>query len=130
MLYKKKKNIFSAMSAMADLALLLVVFFVASSSIQEDKVLSVDLPVAKVDSIDTEVVLYLSVSEDGIILFQNIEYTLETFESNLKIFSFIPEQYIALVADKNVSYAFISDIFKMLQDQDISNIVLVSTPKK
>ncbi|MDY6933369.1 MAG: biopolymer transporter ExbD [Spirochaetota bacterium] len=113
---------------MADLALLLLVFFMASTTTEPPKGVEVELPHARTEGAEQDS-LYISISKEGYFYFDGKAVTLEELSDNLAMRQGEKDHVIAITADKNLDYEVVSQVLLVLQEQDFLNVVFMSEPR-
>ncbi len=112
-------------SAMADMALLLLVFFMASTSAEPPKGVEVELPKAETQGAEQDS-LYVSISNEGNIYFDGKPVSIEELSDRLAMRQSEKDRVISITADKNLDYKIISGVLLVLKRQDFLNIVFMS----
>ncbi len=116
-------------SAMADLALLLLVFFMASTTTEPPKGVEVVIPKGTTQSAEQDS-LYLTVSRNGSIYFDGNLVEIESLHDNLAMRQGEKDRPVAITADRDLDYAYISQVLGILQEQDFLNVVFMSEPRE
>jgi len=114
-------------SAMADMALLLLVFFMASTSTEPPKGVEVELPKAQTQGAEQDS-LYICISKDGDLYFDGRAMTLQELSDTLAMRQGEKDRVISITADRNLEYSVVSRVFLILQEQGFLNIVFMSEP--
>jgi len=112
-------------SAMADMALLLLVFFMASTSTEPPKGVEVNLPKAQTQSAEQDS-LYVTIGKDGNVYFDGKPVSLEEMRDFLAMRGGESDRVISVTADKNLPYRIISSVLEVFQEQNFLNIVFMS----
>ena len=116
-------------SAMADMALLLLVFFMATTSTEPPKGVEVDLPDAQTEGAEQDS-LYISISNSGGIYFDGKKSSLQELKDDLMLRGGEIEKTVAITADKNLDYRTVRSVLDLLQEMDFLNIIFMSIPKE
>lgn len=116
-------------SAMADMALLLLVFFMASTTTEPPKGVEVVLPKGTTQGAEQDS-LYMTISRTGEIYFDGNPVEIENLHDNLAMRQGEKDRPVAITADKDLDYAYISQILGILQEQDFLNVVFMSEPRE
>lgn len=127
--FLKKLRHISIGSAMADMALLLLVFFMAATSTEPPKGVSVELPRAVTVGAEQES-LYITISREGDLYFDGKKTTVEDFQDNLAMRQSEKDKVVSITADKNLEYRVVGNVLKVLREQDFLNIVFMSETRK
>ncbi len=115
-------------SAMADIALLLIVFFMATIS-EPPKGDVVELPVAKTQSADLDC-FYLTLSKSGNIYFENEKVTLQELYDSLAMRVAERDKVVAFSADRDINYKEVAIVLTVLQELEFLNVVFMSQPRE
>ena len=110
---------------MADMALLLLVFFMASTSTEPPKGVEVELPVAKTRGAEQES-LYVTISKQGELFLDGKATSLEGLGVSLAFRQSEKSHIVSITADKSIKYDLISQVLGVLRKEDFLNIVFVS----
>jgi len=113
---------------MADMALLLLVFFMVSTSTEPPWGIQVDLPMAITASAGQDSV-HITISKMGVIYLNGEAVTYEEVNDYLAMHQWEKDWVVSITADKNLSYKRISDILAVLQSHDFLNVVFMSEPQ-
>ncbi|HOO73113.1 MAG TPA: biopolymer transporter ExbD [Spirochaetota bacterium] len=116
-------------SAMADLALLLLIFFMATTSTEPPKGVDVELPHSITRSAEQDNI-YITVSRNGEYYFEGTRVSPQQLNDNLAMRQSEKDRVVAITADKNLEYAVINELLELLRDQDFLNIVFMSQTRK
>ena len=125
----KKFKIVSLGSAMADLALLLLIFFMASTTSEPPKGVEVNLPSAMIEPAQQDS-LYISISRQGNLYFDGNKTTLDEFKDQLAMRQSEKDRTVSFSADKNLDYNLVAGVLETLQAQGFLNIVFMAIMKK
>lgn len=116
-------------SAMADLALLLLVFFMASTSTEPPRGVEVDLPRAVTQGAEQESI-YVTVSRQGDLYVDGRKVTLQDLNDHLAMRQTEKDKIVSVTADRNLDYRVVADVLATLRNQDFLNIVFMSESRK
>lgn len=126
----KKSKFIIPVSSMADIAFLLLIFFMLSSIMDIEKEIPLNLPQSKVTEITKDKYLNIWINAQGEHFFDNkrdcienlIPYVKSRLSSNRNIKALIR-------ADKTIPYKNIDSVLQKLKEAELYNIVLVSKKK-
>jgi len=124
----KKLKIAGIGAAMADMALLLLVFFMASTTTEPPKGVEVELPKAQTEGAEQDS-LYISISNKGEIYFDGTNITLSDLYDRLAMRHGEKDRIVAITADKSLPYKTIADVMDVLKKRDFLNIVFMAEDK-
>ena len=116
-------------SAMADIALLLLVFFMASTSSEPPEGVEVVLPKAETRGAEQDT-LYVTISGKGDMYLDGKPVTLQMLNDGLAMRQAEKDRIISITADKNLNYEVVSSVLGVLQSQEFFNVVFMSEPKE
>ncbi|MBN1533150.1 MAG: biopolymer transporter ExbD [Spirochaetes bacterium] len=116
-------------SAMADLALLLLVFFMAATSTEPPRGVEVELPRAETQAAEQESI-YITVSKQGELYVDSKKTTLGDFSDLLAMRQGEKDKTVSITADRNLDYRIIASVLDTLRGQDFLNVVFMSESKK
>ncbi len=126
----KKSKFIIPVSSMADIAFLLLIFFMLSSIMDAEKEIALKLPTSETTKITKDKFLNVWINRNGDYFFDDKKNDI----SNLKTYAqsrLISNANIkALIrADKNIPYKKIDSVLKELKNAELYDIVLVSKKK-
>ncbi len=117
-------------SAMADMALLLLVFFMASTSTEPPSGVSLELPRARTQGAEQESI-YITISREGDLYIDGRKTTSsEDLHDSLAMRQSEKDRVVSITADKNLDYEIIAGVLSVLRSQDFLNIVFMSESRK
>lgn len=116
-------------SAMADLALLLLVFFMASTTTEPPRGVEVNLPKAETQAAEQESI-YITLSKQGNLYVDSKQATLEEFSDILAMRQGEKDKIVSITADKDLEYRVVANVLDTLRSQDFLNIVFMSETRK
>lgn len=116
-------------ASMADMALLLLIFFMTSTTIEPPNGVEVELPKAITEGADQDT-LYVTISKDSQIYLDGEIYSLEDFANTLAMRHREKDRTVSITADKSIAYKAVAQVLKVLQEQDFLNVVFMSEPRK
>ncbi len=128
---RKLKNVSSLpVAAMADIAFLLLIFFILSSVTEEDKEIKIELPKSHISSQENEKFINVWIDSNGKIFYSGKEgsnagltaYSTRKLRTN-------PELRVLIKADKDVKYEHVNSTFDALKEAGVRYIILVSEKK-
>lgn len=126
--FLSKLRPFSLGASAADLAMLLLVFFMATTSSEPPKSVEVDLPKAKTESADQDT-LYITLSQKGEIFFDGRASSIADIKDQLSLRRGGKDRPVSITADKNLNYSSIANVLDVLKEYDFLNVVFMSQPK-
>ena len=116
-------------ASVADLALLLLVFFMASTTTEPPRGVEVELPRGETQAAEQESI-YVTLSKQGGLYVDSKEMTLEDFSDLLAMRKGEKDKIVSITADRNLDYRIIADVLDTLRGQDFLNIVFMSESRK
>ncbi len=114
-------------AAMADMALLLLVFFMASTSTDPPKGVEVNLPKAQTEGAEQDSV-YVTISGKGDLYLDGNPVSLQQLHDHLTMRQSESDRIISITADKNLNYEVVAQVLSVLQEQNFLNVVFMSEP--
>lgn len=123
----KKMKIVSASASMADMAMLLLIFFMATTSTEPPKGVEVRLPKAKVQSAEQDS-LYLTVTGDALYL-DSEKYSYDELPNLLLMRSGENDRTVSITADRGLEYGRMSQVLKVLRENNFLNVVFMAQPE-
>ncbi len=127
--FLQKLKTISIGTAMADMALLLLVFFMASTSTEPPKGVEVELPMARPQAAEQES-LYVTISKQGDLYLDGKATNLKELYDNLAMRQSEKDNIVSITADKNLDYKIIREVIAVLQKQDFLNVVFMSEARE
>ena len=127
--FLKKIKMISLGSAMADIALLLLIFFMVATTSEPPKGIDVELPTAKTEGADQDSI-YITIAKDGRVFYDGNFVTLDNLGILLGQRQSEKNTVVALTADKDLDYSQIQKVMSVLQDRDFLNVVFMAQPNK
>ncbi|TGK31695.1 biopolymer transporter ExbD [Leptospira gomenensis] len=128
-LKKKKKSPSIPVSSMADIAFLLLVFFMVTSVLDTDPDLPIALPdVPGGEQLNKKIAnLYLSADPNKTVYFNQVKMPLNEAINNVRAkLTTTPDLKVLIHADKELSYADLDNTFEMLKEAGALKISLVT----
>ncbi|WP_109021791.1 ExbD/TolR family protein [Leptospira kobayashii] len=129
MLRKKKVPPSVPVSSMADIAFLLLVFFMVTSVLDSDPDLPISLPdVPGGEQLNKKIAnLYLSADAKRTVYFNSVERPLNEALSEIRAKLMVtPDMKVLIHADENLTYAEIDSVFESLKEIGALKISLVT----
>ena len=126
---KTKIPVVSLGAAMADIALLLLVFFMATTSTEPPKGVEVALPKALTSGAEQDNI-YISIGKKGRIFYEGRPTDLENLKDLLSMRQGEKDRVVAITADKNLDYSIVKGLLDVLKESDFLNIVFMSIPRE
>ncbi len=115
-------------ASMADMALLLLVFFMVTTSTEPPKGVDVELPSAVTHGAEQDT-LYVTIGKDRDIYFDGRLVDLSDLKDELLLRGLEKDRTISITADKSLDYETVQQVLNVLQESDFLNIVFMSEPK-
>lgn len=115
-------------TAMADIALLLLVFFMTTTSTEPPKGVEVVLPKAETKGAEQDS-LFVTISKQGSLYFDGNQVTLQQLHDSLAMRQAEKDRIISITADKDLNYEVVSMVLGVLQEQEFLNVVFMSEPR-
>jgi biopolymer transport protein ExbD len=112
-------------TSMADLALLLLVFFMVSTSTEPPWGTSVQLPDAVTTGAEQEGI-YLTIADDGSLFYDGKATTLQDLRDYLAMRQAEKGKTVSITADKNLPYSVVNGVLAVLREQDFLNVVFMA----
>lgn len=112
-------------AAMADMALLLLVFFMAATSTEPPKGVEVDLPQAVTEGAEQDSI-YVTVGKDANIYLDGENMGLETLARRLRARQREKDKLVAVTADRNLDYSQVSRVLEVLRENQFLNLLFMA----
>ncbi|PJZ49712.1 ExbD/TolR family protein [Leptospira saintgironsiae] len=128
-LKKKKASPSIPVSSMADIAFLLLVFFMVTSVLDTDPDLPIALPdVPGGEQLNKKIAnLYLSADNEKSIYFNQVKMPLNEAINNVRAkLATTPDLKVLIHADKDLSYADLDNVFELLKEAGALKVSLVT----
>ena len=119
---------FSLGASAADLAMLLLVFFMATTSTEPPKSVEIDLPKGRTESAEQDT-LYITIAKNNQVYFDGRLSSIDDIRDQLALRGGEKDRPVSITADKNLNYSSISCILGILREYDFLNILFMSQPK-
>ncbi len=119
---------FALGSSAADMAMLLLVFFMATTSSEPPRGVEVELPRAVTEGAEQDS-LYISISRQGDLYFDGKLTGMEDLRDQLVIRRGEKDRIVSITADKNLDYSVVAQVMQVLRQYDFLNIVFMSEPR-
>lgn len=119
---------FSLGASAADLAMLLLVFFMATTSTEPPKSVEIDLPKGRTESAEQDT-LYITIAKNNQVYFDGRLSSIDDIRDQLALRGGEKDRPVSITADKNLNYSSISSILGILREYDFLNILFMSQPK-
>ncbi len=115
---------------MADIAFLLLIFFMLSAIVDMEKEIPLQLPESDIIESHSGGILSIWVTENGELFFDNKSDTLDNLPGFAEYSLAInPEVKALIIADKKVHFSRINSVMEALKSAELYNITLVSRKK-
>ncbi|TFH38829.1 MAG: biopolymer transporter ExbD [Chrysiogenales bacterium] len=116
-------------TAMADTALQLIIFFMASTTYDAPNLAEINLPQSETQTSESEYI-YLSLTRDGMVYLGKEELSLDGLRVYLSNRQDQRNKVVSVFADKNMQYREIAVVLTILQEQEFLNVLFMTQPKK
>lgn len=129
MLRRKRVSPSVPVSSMADIAFLLLIFFMVTSVLDSDPDLPIDLPdVPGGEQLNKKIAnLYLSADQNRTVYFNSVQMPMNEAVNNIRAkLSTSPDLKVLIHADQNLTYAEIDNTFETLKEIGALKISLVT----
>ncbi|MEW6527835.1 MAG: biopolymer transporter ExbD, partial [Spirochaetota bacterium] len=113
----------------ADMAMLLLVFFMATTSTEPPKGVTVELPTAVTQGAEQDSI-YISLSKEGNLYFDGKESSIEDIKDQLAIRQNEKDRIVSITADKDLPYSVVANVINVLRQYDFLNVVFISQPRE
>lgn len=127
--FLKKLRPFSLGASAADMAMLLLVFFMATTSTEPPKGVTVELPQAVTQGAEQDSI-YISISKEGALYFDGKESSIDDIKDQLAIRQNEKDRIVSITADKDLQYALVANVINVLRKYDFLNVVFISQPRE
>ena len=116
---------------MADIAFLLLIFFMVSSVLEMEKEIPINLPQSRISVSETKKYFNIWINGKGEIFFNGEKKTLQNLSSFAKYkINGNPDLKALISGDRELAYEYINSILEVLKDAGVYNVVLVSKKKR
>jgi len=128
---KQKPMSMIPLPSMADIAFLLLIFFITSSILEMEKEIPVNLPEARVATSETKTHISLWIDGQGELFFDGKKGSLDNLRSFAQYrVSSNPETKALINADKSIPFEYVHRTMDTLRDAGIYSIILISNKKR
>jgi biopolymer transport protein ExbD len=127
--FLKKIKTVSIVTAMADTALQLIIFFMVSTTYDAPNLAEIHLPESETQTSESEHI-YLSLTRQGRIYLGNEEISLDRLRDYLSYRQDQRNKVVSVFADKDLPYRDIAVVLTLLQEQDFLNVLFMTSPRK
>ena len=125
----KKLRGASQTAAMADMAMLLLIFFLVTTVSELPEEAGIELPVAQTDGTEPNS-YYVTLNREGKIYWSNEVVGLSGLQEKLVENSHDNERKVVLNADRDLDYSAVAQVLEMLKEYDFLNVVFLSEPRE
>jgi biopolymer transport protein ExbD len=108
--------------------MLLLVFFMATTSTEPPKSVEIDLPKGRTESAEQDT-LYITISKSNQVYFDGRLSSIEDIRDQLALREGEKDRPVSITADKNLNYSSVASILGVLREYDFLNILFMSQPK-
>jgi biopolymer transport protein ExbD len=116
-------------TAMSDMALLLLIFFMSTTAIEPSLGIDVDLPSTTPSGTDQPHIV-LTITKNNDIFFDDKKINYDELQNELSARQREKELVISIKADKDLEYRYVARVLNILRDQEFLNVVFLSQPYK
>jgi biopolymer transport protein ExbD len=128
---RKKSRSIMPVSSMADIAFLLLIFFMVSSVLEMEKEIPVNLPESRISVSETRKYFNIWINSRGELYLDGKRDNLRNLVSFARYRISINADIKALIsADRELPFEYINSAMEALKDAGVYNIVLVSKKKE
>jgi biopolymer transport protein ExbD len=129
--YKKKEQAAIPTASMADIAFLLIIFFMVTTIFRAEQGLHVQIPKAEAtNKLPKKNIAHIWVSEEGLISIDDNLIRLDQVRMVMKGKMIVnPNLITSILADQNVSYGVMNDVFEQLQHSEAYKVSLTTKKK-
>jgi biopolymer transport protein ExbD len=130
-LYKKKEQAAIPTASMADIAFLLIIFFMVTTIFRAEQGLKVFIPKAEAtNKLPKKNIAHIWVSEEGLISIDDNLVRLDQVRMVMKGKMLVnPNLITSILADQSVSYGVMNDVFEQLQHAEAYKVSLTTKKK-
>ncbi|MCS7206295.1 MAG: biopolymer transporter ExbD [Leptospiraceae bacterium] len=123
---RRKITAYIPLSSMADIAFLLIIFFMATSVLKMDADIPLELPEGKGEELkDTDIPVHID--KDKIYYLENIPMSKNELLGRLQARILEkPESRVIVSAHNELPYEILEDLFEAFRDLNITNIAIVT----
>jgi len=123
--FLRKLRATSQTAAMADMAMLLLVFFLVTTTTELPEEAKVSLPKAQTEGTEPNS-YYISISKTGTIFWDKEVVTYESLQSKLAQNSAENSRKVVINADKDLMYSSVSAVLDLLKQYEYLNVIFLS----
>ena len=128
---RQKSRSIIPVSSMADIAFLLLIFFILSSILEMEKEVPINLPESRISVSESKKFFNIFVTPDGHYIYDNRIDTLQNLRGYAIYKSSGNSDVKAMInADRELPFEYINNVMEVLRDSGVYNIVLVSKKTK
>lgn len=122
-------SVVSIGSAMADMALLLLIFFMAATTSEPPQGVDVEMPKAVTEGAEQDTI-YISVSSDGTVYVEGEKSSLEGLNDFLAMHGAERDKTVSVTADRNLPYKTVREVLETLRSRDFLNVIFMAQPEE
>ena len=119
----------SQTAAMADMAMLLLIFFLVTTVSELPEEAGIELPVAETDGTEPNS-YYITLNREGKLYWSNEVVTLSQLQEKLVANAHDNERKVVVNADRDLDYSQVAQILETLKEYDFLNVVFLSEPRE
>jgi len=115
-------------AVMADIAMLLIIFFMVTTTAESPKGVQVDLPAAATEGAEKDS-FYISITKGGKYFFDTEEIFLQDLPQLLANRLYDKDKTVVIIADKNIMFKEVNAVLNILQQYEFLNILFMAYPE-
>ena len=119
----------SQTAAMADMAMLLLIFFLVTTVSELPEEAGIELPIAQTDGTEPNS-FYITLNREGKLYWSNEVVTMDQLKNKLADNAHDNERKVVVNADRELDYSAVSLILETLKEYDFLNVVFLSEPRE
>ncbi|PKL35380.1 MAG: hypothetical protein CVV44_21475 [Spirochaetae bacterium HGW-Spirochaetae-1] len=118
-------------SSMADIAFILLIFFILTSAVDMEKSIPVDLPLSEISTTTSGGYFHVWLSREGGLFINGAPISADDLISTAKYRAAANPRVKGMIgADREVGFSRINTVMEMLRDSGVFNIVLLTRKKE
>lgn len=124
---KTKKQTFLPLPSMADIAFILLIFFILTSAVSMERTMPVDLPVSVESASADSAYFHVWVDRSGIIYMNAVEVDFDHLALTAQYrVAANPEVKGLIGADRGVTYRKVNNVIEVLKDSGVASVILLT----
>ena len=125
--FLRKLRATSQTAAMADMAMLLLVFFLVTTTSELPEEAQIVLPQAQTEGTEPNS-YYITISSNGELYWYNQVVTFQVLQNKLATNTGQNDRKVVINADKDLTYASVSAVLDLLKKYEFLNVIFLSEP--